>query len=653
MADVKILNGYSIKDATARAGLAQEVTDRISADSLRIKKFENTAAMKADESLTIGEHVQTAGYRSANDGGGAHYIIVDSESAGDDDGGLVHVLDNGLKAVLVVSLQVTPEMFGAYGDGEHDDTAAWQKAVDVGLNVKALSKTYLVATIEVIKDIEIDCGNANFICNATRLFYIHGSIDETLENEGDYAADDINYAITNEEYAEYTGFAFVRGDNNFEESREYYKGGFACTFDNGKICASYPIPVTNTIIDLVNPITGTLKNIKNITHQEITNANRSIYVEYAKSYVIENIKAKDCKAYVDIDIAKSINVTCRNLDITHDISFNDNVSYIVYLEDSSFCNLTDSYLYNKKWHSWTTSGIYLCYKNSVTNSTMLCDLQYAICDHANALGTIVENVNASLIEVCGLSYVNDVKIYPLKDTQKRCHVAIECPSIEKNAKYTIMNVYLNTATGASSTYCGIWFNHSPVVTGKTYYYSDVYIENVKTNKIIPCRTYFNLNSGSNYVIGNITIKNAWLDINLPKTSQSHINVSNSDIFIEGISEYIGTRRCDVGESEAHCNKLTIVNSFIRQIIATVDTLILNNLNMSQDSNNLSATNIYGSNLLFRIPHAVLNGATIVNIANMQYNPTTQQFNFVKAEGTVYYQQINTTSGEFETKTITV
>ena len=609
--------------------------------------FDTVADMKASTDLVAGDYARTGGFYALNDGGGALYKITDTGTANEMD--VISVGD--LYAEIILPEVASPEMFGAYGDGSHDDTNAWNKAVSVGRNVKAFEKTYLVSTIEVTNDIDIDCGNASFVCSGTRLFNIHGESTSTLANESNYTANDVNYSITNAQYTTYTGFAFLRGDNNFEESRDYYRGGFACTFDNGKICTPYPIPVTNTTIDIINPIHGSLKNIKNITHQTITTANRSILIEYAEGYVIENIYGKDLKAYVDIDISKSINVTCRNLNITHDISFTDNTSYIVYIEDSSFCNLTDSYLYNKKWHSWTTSGIYLCYKNTVANSTLFCDSQYAICDHANALGTTVENVNASLIDVCGLSYVNNVKIYPLKDTQKRCHVAIQCPSIENNAKYTITNVYLNTTTGANGTYCGIWFSHAPVVTGKTYTYADVYIENIKTNKTINCRTYFNLLATSNYVIKNITIKNAWLDINLPTTSQSHIDVSNSDIYLEGITEYIGTRRCDVGLNGAHCNKLTITNSYLRQIYCTVTTLVLSNINLTQDSNNLVATNIYGSNLQFRIPHSVISGATIVNIANMQFNPTTQQFNFVKANGTVYYQQVNTTTGLFETKTL--
>ena len=134
---IKKLNGYYVKDEDAR----QQIVD---GDRLRIKKFENVAAMKADQSLAAGERVRTAGYYQANDGGAGEYLIVESEAA--DNAGTILVLENDLRAELIRPDNVN--QFGAYGDGLHDDTDAIQRAFNSD-KVKTLNflaeSTYLIS----------------------------------------------------------------------------------------------------------------------------------------------------------------------------------------------------------------------------------------------------------------------------------------------------------------------------------------------------------------------------------------------------------------------------------------------------------------------------------------------------------------------------
>ena len=124
MANFTKLNGYDVKDAVA------------------IHTYDTVASFKADTKLKVNDHIQTKGYTSVNDGGNATYIIVDDETL-IEDGGLIHELTNGLKAVLNVGDFVTPEMFGAYGDGSHDDSEPIQKAFDSGKAVEFSPKTYI------------------------------------------------------------------------------------------------------------------------------------------------------------------------------------------------------------------------------------------------------------------------------------------------------------------------------------------------------------------------------------------------------------------------------------------------------------------------------------------------------------------------------
>lgn len=97
---------------------------------------ENVEQLKS-ASFKEGEVCVTLGYRKANDGGGAIYKIV-YEPTLVDDGANVHYLqtsDTNRAKFIAINDSVTPEQFGAYGDGAHDDTAAIIKCINSGYKV--------------------------------------------------------------------------------------------------------------------------------------------------------------------------------------------------------------------------------------------------------------------------------------------------------------------------------------------------------------------------------------------------------------------------------------------------------------------------------------------------------------------------------------
>ena len=104
---------------------------RLLADYLRTQIiYDTTIEMIADaDHLVNGIRVETLGYRTADDGGAAFFVIKDTGTA---DGYGVIDLQNGLYAHMIyLGETVRPEQFGAYGDGQqaHDDSAAIQYAV--------------------------------------------------------------------------------------------------------------------------------------------------------------------------------------------------------------------------------------------------------------------------------------------------------------------------------------------------------------------------------------------------------------------------------------------------------------------------------------------------------------------------------------------
>lgn len=107
--------------------------------------YENIEKMKLDDSLQPGDMAITLGYYEANDGGGATYKIRTKLDEDIEDNGTIHSLSDTLVAQLVVDNFVTPEMFGAIGDGEADDT----RAIQICTNFTNIyfSRTYFTSNI--------------------------------------------------------------------------------------------------------------------------------------------------------------------------------------------------------------------------------------------------------------------------------------------------------------------------------------------------------------------------------------------------------------------------------------------------------------------------------------------------------------------------
>ncbi|MHB8993689.1 MAG: hypothetical protein ACYC63_00395 [Armatimonadota bacterium] len=85
-------------------------------------------ALKAWPAATEGTLVQTSGYHTFGDGGGASYRLQQAGGELQANESDVIALNNGLVAVLVERAAVNYRMFGAVGDGEHDDGVQIKRA---------------------------------------------------------------------------------------------------------------------------------------------------------------------------------------------------------------------------------------------------------------------------------------------------------------------------------------------------------------------------------------------------------------------------------------------------------------------------------------------------------------------------------------------
>lgn len=95
----------------------------------KVYVFDNVYAMKNANNLKAGMYCITKGYYTLNDGGKGEYLIRTKTDNDVDDGGSIHELLNNLVAELIIEDGgVNVKQFGAYGDGEHDDSEKIQNA---------------------------------------------------------------------------------------------------------------------------------------------------------------------------------------------------------------------------------------------------------------------------------------------------------------------------------------------------------------------------------------------------------------------------------------------------------------------------------------------------------------------------------------------
>lgn len=289
--------------------------------------FDNVADMKAYD-LQNGDYAITKGYYVANDGGNAEYYITNTQIATEHQ----EELDNNLYATLIIKDYVTPEMFGAKGDGITDDANAFTKCFKSGLPIKCSNKVYGVT--------HVDLNNNNIYLDGNGCIFINLKLDMSEYADGTYTYKGISSMFSddipevNEELVTYDNVTLKnftinqQSDDVIGLNNEMHWGGL---FTPILLVGCDNILVEN--VSVINTLQTGLyfynaKNIKAINcnfenignNENLNTGSRNCFempswsnIETNCIFEATNITAKDiCDEFVRCDYCEAVQITNSN-----------------------------------------------------------------------------------------------------------------------------------------------------------------------------------------------------------------------------------------------------------------------------------------------------------------------------------------------------
>lgn len=369
---------------------------------------------------------------------------------------LVTVPDHGVSRIKITDEllmetendYVTPEMFGAVGDGETDDSEAWQTAIDTGKPVKALSKNYYIGTtLTTDKNINIDFNFCNIEFGDAAVLLAENEASATITGNN-YNALDATYRLVNE-YSNYSGFADFVGTNSYTDDVDNpkYLCGSVVHFSNGLLDTILPFNVTSPTITLYPEKRAFLKNIGNITGDG-SDYRRGFQIKHYYNGKIENaISEENC--YSMIDLYRCYNIQLINLSIRCVYYSASTHAYPIIINESSRFTFRNCFLKNRYWHALTTGGNTLsgiiCLYNTVQDCTLVSDQHIAYEEHFNTFGTYIDNC---IINSCGLCVgcrITNSQISGSEDDEN-CTLDLYASPLPGMSGYTVENVTFNCSS---------------------------------------------------------------------------------------------------------------------------------------------------------------------------------------------------------------
>ena len=412
---------------------------------------------------------------------------------------------------------VTVEMFGAYGDGVHDDTAIIQNVIDNYKNVRFTSNSYAVTTLNLANNGVYDFNGASLISSQTSVLECGNAKKATTSLSAAYVAGQNYIEVSDTSDIEIGDIVTIINNETWSPNRNWYKlGGLFVVekIDTGKVYINGSMPfamvTTDSVIDIYESFTCTIKNVtcpNTVNNQIFINMNYS-----CKNCVIDNFTCFN-DVYVGAEIRGYNNIIKNSNMSINTLGYNGNC-YCVVL--SGTLNKVQNCTLNCVWHGLTTTGEFVTYNSTVVDSTI-----NNFSDHESAYNTYIDNCifSNSLVLSNAATILNSV-----------IHDGNICPSGENGiSNYLIENCVFTGKFGLNN------YPQNPI-SGTMHFdnitFSNCSIIDPSTNYLLIRVYQFN---SQNIAFGNINIINCHnfgID-----TASSSLKPAIKQLLIQGCDYY--------------------------------------------------------------------------------------------------------------------
>ena len=468
---------------------------------------------------------------------------------------------------------VTPEMFGAVGDGVTDDTAAIQAAINAADKVVFGNKTYLVNKVQFDKSVELVGGTDTVIRTQTRkhAFYCSANPKATLTMTEDYVWTDYTgncgstrIAVSDASQVEIGNvLKIVAGNQLYHPNRPYYyKGATVLVTDvdreNNIVSIGFVIPfdilADGTRIEVYKGNTLRMHNInlKSELHDGDTVSSFGVYIHGGANCVIENCTFEGFTHNVHLYYCVNTTVrACRMAKAKWDNALN----WDGYGIGVSSCNNTVVELVTCccGQHALSPGGTIPVFGTQIRNCQLFSECrEYAIGCHENTYDIVIEN---SVIG--GAWFVGNVTV---RNTRFAYNEALGSKIsitgnegalndiIEFDHVTFDQNMQIAISASDSDRTQYAFYNNIGRIVFNNCYGGLLYIVNLKDHKMIKGST-----------IRSITVNN-WLECHRFRLEYATIEI----LKIDGLRfhlEYVGGYITSVTEIEigSECNVLKMID----------------------------------------------------------------------------------------------
>ena len=319
---------------------------------------------------------------------------------------------------------VTPEQYGAIGDGVADDTSSIQEAIDSGAALVIFQpKTYKCGTININRsNIVIDFNGANIEC-ADGTFISASAPFDTVLYTG--ALTENNNAPS---IAEYSGLVSIESSELVMPGRDYYYGGMVCQASNGELETALPYALASCTISAQSaPIHNVvLKNLGGITAPVSTV--KPLFMFDGCAYVLLENMTINTSQQDGVLFTACNHVTVRQCSIRMEHTATS-VYGIMFADGTTFGVVDDSDIYSNVWHCICTGGHRTNMHTTVENSSLAVSPAAtnvnAYLDHGNTIDTMLRNCVISQSATISDGSVLDCRFNHLEGNSQHIRISLQ------------------------------------------------------------------------------------------------------------------------------------------------------------------------------------------------------------------------------------